>query len=95
MDASVVGYIKQLKTAQDLHEMFDSLELTTATDILLPVNDSETVLGGGTHWAQLHLQIDKKTAVYTATLYNSALGSREVADQAEEVLDRMKILLNV
>ena len=62
VDASVVGYMKQLTTAQDLHEMFDSLELATADDILLPVNDSETVLGGGTHWAQLHIQKDRKTA---------------------------------
>ena len=71
--------------------MFDSLELANATDILLPVNDSETVLGGGTHWAQLHLNLDKNTA----TLYNSAFGSKEVVTSAEDVLDRIKLLLNL
>ena len=58
VDASVVGYMRELTTAQDLHDMFDSLELSTATDILLPVNDSQTVLGGGTHWAQIHIKYD-------------------------------------
>ena len=71
--------------------MFDSLELPTATDILLPVNDSETVLGGGTHWAQLHIKLDNKTA----TLFNSAYGSREVVTSAQDVLDRVKLLLNI
>jgi Ulp1 family protease len=55
------------------------------------VNDSDTVLGGGTHWAQLHIKPDDKTA----TLYNSAYDSREVVTSAQDVLDRIKLLLNI
>ena len=73
--------------------MFGSLELTSATDILLPVNDSETVLGGGTHWAQLHIKVNKQNC--TAKIYNSAFSSKEVVESAREVLDRVKLLLKI
>lgn len=94
IDASVVGFMRELTTSQDLHDMFDSLQLEAATDILLPVNDSKTILGGGTHWSQLHIKCNQQDKSYTAALYNSALASSEVSDQAKIVIERLKVLLN-
>ncbi len=58
------------------------------------MNDSKTVLGGGTHWALLHVRIES-SGNNTATLYNSACGSEGVVESAQDVLDRVKLLLNL
>lgn len=73
--------------------MFGDIGLQDAVDILLPITDTETVYGGGTHWALLHLHIDKSGN--SALLYNSAVGCREVYEHAKQILVKMKLLLNI
>ena len=49
--------------------MFCWLELETARELVIPINDSGTVYGGGNHWALLHINSQEGGK---SVLYNSA-----------------------
>ena len=59
--------------------MFCWLELETARELVIPINDSGSVYGGGNHWALLHINSQEGGK---SVLYNSAEGSTGVNKQA-------------
>lgn len=51
-------------SGDDLIEMFGCLELDKATDLLIPLNDANSLMGGGNHWTTLHIKDKSKVYFY-------------------------------
>ncbi|MFM7850324.1 MAG: hypothetical protein ACKO96_00025 [Flammeovirgaceae bacterium] len=75
--------MKNCSAQAELVDMFCWLELESASDLLIPINDSGSLYGGGDHWAMLHI----KAQSGESTLFDSAIGCQGVKTQTTLVIN--------